>query len=167
MLGLIAGFPELHEGMPTVYNFTFEVRSAASVAVDPQCVTAVCHSFDGGADDGTGWPTVIDLKDESAVAFAKVSSTAHPPGRPPNTTRASLAGMAVCDIAASVARLIDGRETEDDAKVRFTLELEFLQCLANPFYLKCTRVPVRCTRVLRSSACRRRRVRRPRANEAT
>jgi hypothetical protein len=41
------------------------------------------------------------------------------------------------DLGASVLRLIDGQETTEDAIARFTLELEFVQCLANPAYLLC------------------------------
>ena len=41
------------------------------------------------------------------------------------------------DLPAAVTRLADGEETSDDAMIRFTLELEFVQLLANPFYLKC------------------------------
>jgi hypothetical protein len=41
------------------------------------------------------------------------------------------------DLAGALVRLWQGKETPEDALLRFTLELEFVQCLANPFYLKC------------------------------
>ena len=36
-----------------------------------------------------------------------------------------------------MVRLWRGEESVEDAMLRFTLELEFVQCLSNPFYLKC------------------------------
>lgn len=40
------------------------------------------------------------------------------------------------DLAAAAMRLKSGiEETADEARVRFTVELEFVQCLANPLYL--------------------------------
>ena len=43
------------------------------------------------------------------------------------------------DLAAAVANLRAGvPESPEDALTRFTIELEFVQCLANPQYLGCT-----------------------------
>jgi hypothetical protein len=36
--------------------------------------------------------------------------------------------------------ILGGPETEDQQKLRFQVELEFVQCLANPNYLNCNTV---------------------------
>jgi hypothetical protein len=44
----------------------------------------------------------------------------------------------VVDLTGALLRVAEGVETREDSMLRFTLELEFVQLLANPFYLKCT-----------------------------
>jgi hypothetical protein len=51
------------------------------------------------------------------------------------------------DLAAAVAKLRSGApESPEDALTRFTVELEFVQCLANPLYLGCALYLSNCIR---------------------
>ena len=51
------------------------------------------------------------------------------------------------DLHAAAARLRAGEtESPEDAKIRFTIELEFVQALGNPLYLGCEAIAVPVSR---------------------
>ncbi len=70
------------------------------------------------------------------------SNQAHPhtpsgPPRPPPFIAMRPQSFVQVDLPGALVRLWRGQESPEDAMLRFTLELEFVQCLSNPFYLKC------------------------------